>query len=134
MMTSSSASRVVRTRQSSLQLQAQAELERRQRSRRGNKDEFEATRFDPRAYIINRLGWEPWAGDGRHPGQQEILDAYVLALRQQHERRDYEAGLKSAEQLEYWQPGQVILYRLRIEAGHTVGKTKLASGLVNHFF
>src|ERR1043165_5968919 len=98
------------------------------------KNDFEATRYDARSYIINRLGWEPWSGDGEHPGQQEIIAAYELALRQQHERRAYEAGEISIDELEYWKPGQVIKTRIRVEAGHTVGKTKLVSGLVNHFF
>jgi len=95
---------------------------------------FERFRFDPTAYIEEKLDWEPWAGEGGHPGQVEVIDAYTLALRQLHEKDDWEQGLRSAEQLEYWTPGQSIQNRLRIEAGHTVGKTKLCSGLVNHFF
>jgi hypothetical protein len=95
---------------------------------------FEATRYDPRAYIKRHLGWEPWRGDAEHPGQQEVLDAYVLCLRQQHERAAFEAGQIDIANLRYWQPGQTIKNRIRVEAGHTVGKTKLASGIVNHFF
>jgi hypothetical protein len=97
-------------------------------------DRFAETRYDPAAYISKRLGWTPWAGDGTNPGQQEVVDAYVLALRQQHEREAFEAGELKEDQLEYWTPGQTIKNVLRIEAGHTVGKTKLTSGLVNHFF
>ena len=85
-------------------------------------------------YIRKRLGWEPWAGAEGQPGQFEIIAAYTLALRQMHERDDYEHGRVAAADLKYWQPGQIIQNRIRIEAGHTVGKTKLASGLVNHFF
>ncbi|HET9532667.1 MAG TPA: hypothetical protein VFQ92_20100 [Blastocatellia bacterium] len=96
--------------------------------------EFDETRDKPALYIEKRLGWQPWTGDDEHPGQRQILNAYVLALRQQHERADFEAGILTAGQLEYWRPGEVIKNRLRIEAGHTVGKTKLASGIVNHFF
>jgi hypothetical protein len=96
--------------------------------------DFEATKYDPAAYIRDRLGWEPWSGDDEHPGQQQIIDAYVLALRQQHEREGYEAGELDIANLLYWQPGQVIKNRIRVEAGHTVGKTKLLDGLVNHFF
>jgi hypothetical protein len=96
---------------------------------------FAPTRFDPQAYIRRRLGWEPWQGIGPEaPGQVEVLHAYTLALRQQLERDKYEKGLLSLEQLTCWKPGTVIKNRLRIEAGHTVGKTKIASGLVNHFF
>jgi hypothetical protein len=111
---------------------------------------FNATHYEPATYIKNHLGWEPWSGDEDHPGQQQVIDAYVLALRQQHERKAYEAGFLSEEDapycpwlkpgpitvddLQYWKPGQVIKNRIRVEAGHTVGKTKLTSGLVNHFF
>ncbi|MEA2174118.1 MAG: hypothetical protein QOD00_1710 [Blastocatellia bacterium] len=111
---------------------------------------FAETRYDPAAYIKKYLGWEPWSGDENHPGQQQVIDAYVLALRQQHERKAYEAGFLSEEDaaycpwlkpgpvsaadLQYWQPRQTIKNRIRLEAGHTVGKTKLIDGLVNHFF
>lgn len=64
----------------------------------------------------------------------EVIDAYTLALRQLHERHEWEQGEKTADELEYWQPGQVIQNRIRIEAGHTVGKTKLAAGIFSHFF
>jgi hypothetical protein len=64
----------------------------------------------------------------------EILDAYTVALRQQLERAAWEAGELAESELRSWRPGQVIRNRLRIEAGHAVGKTKLASGIVNHFY
>jgi hypothetical protein len=91
------------------------------------------TRYDPGLYIRRHLGWRPWRGTPGHPGQQEVLDAYTLALRQMHERELYEQGKVRAEDLRHWAPGRVIKNRIRIEAGHTVGKTKLAAGLVNHF-
>ncbi len=74
-------------------------------------------RLAPAAYIRDRLGWEPWAGTEGHPGQVEILEAYASALRAQIEA-----------------PGAACQNIIRIEAGHTVGKTKLASGIVSHFF
>lgn len=80
------------------------------------------------------MGWEPWAGTDGAPGQAEILDAYVRALRAQHERVEYEAGRLTDDALRWWRPGAVIQNRIRVEAGHTVGKTKIGSGLVNHFF
>lgn len=96
---------------------------------------FTTYRFHPVAYIRDKLGWEPWSGtEADQPGQVEVLDAYTLALRQLHERAAFEAGELRREQLQYWTPGDVIKNIIRIEAGHTVGKTKLASGLVNHFF
>jgi len=73
--------------------------------------------LDPCAYIHDKLGWQPWAGDDAHPGQTQILDAYAAALRAQIAA-----------------PGALCQNTLRIEAGHTVGKTRLASGIVNHFF
>lgn len=72
---------------------------------------------DPAAYIRDKLGWTPWQGSAEHPGQVEVLDAYAAALRAQLER-----------------PDAPCQNRIRIEAGHTVGKTKLAAGIVNHFF
>lgn len=91
-------------------------------------------RFEPEQYIRDRLGWEPWSGEQEQPGQCQVLEAYALALRQQHERDRYESGEAAEEDLAYWHPGDVIQNRLLIEAGHAVGKTKLAAGIVNHFF
>ncbi len=95
---------------------------------------FDRYRFDPSAYIRDNLNWTPWSGDGEHPGQVEIIEAYTLALRQQFERRDYEAGRLAEPGLKAWRPGQLVQNVIRVEAGMNVGKTKLASGLVNHFF
>lgn len=115
-----------------LQLRAKAELERR---RRGETDStFTPYRFDPKRYITEKLGWMPWSGDAEHPGQLQVIDAYTLALRQQEERNAYEQGAIEEHDLEWWTPGTTIKNWLRVEAGHTVGKTKLSSGLVNHFF
>ena len=116
-----------------LQLRAQAELERRKRGI-GNKNPLAEYRFEPLRYIIEKLGWHPWAGDAEHPGQVEVLQAYELALRQLHERYEYEQGNVTVDQLQYWKPGQIIKNRIRVEAGHTVGKTKLSSGIFSHFF
>jgi hypothetical protein len=116
---------------------AKAELEYRKRTQAaGGRDEnpFVSYRYDPVRYVIDKLGWHPWAGDEEHPGQVEVLEAYALALRQQHERLAYEHGELRRDELRYWQPGQVVQNRIRIEAGHTVGKTKLAAGVVSHFF
>lgn len=116
-----------------LPLRAKAELERR---RRGvdKTDPLAEYRYEPERYIVEKLGWRPWRGDAEQAGQVEVVEAYMLALRQQHERAAFESGDVAEEDLQFWRPGQVIKNRLRIEAGHTVGKTKLASGLVNHFF
>lgn len=97
-------------------------------------DSCKATRFDPMPYIQKQLGWTPWTGTDELPGQQQIVDAYILAIRQQYEKRDYELGLKQRHELTCWQPGRAIKNIIRVESGHTVGKTKLAAGIVNHFF
>lgn len=94
---------------------------------------FKTYQFDPEGYIKTFLGWEPWSGDDKNPGQVQIMQAYTLALRQQLERRDFEKGDVAEEDLQYWKPGQVIKNYIRVEAGHTTGKTKTESGLVNHF-
>lgn len=116
-----------------LLLKVKIEKERRRRGLSG-KSRFEQYRFEPIRYIIDKLGWHPWAGDADHPGQVEVLQAYELALRQLHERYDYEQGTLTVDQLQYWTPGQVIRNRIRVEAGHTVGKTMVASGIFSHFF
>lgn len=69
-------------------------------------------------YISTVLGWEPWPGTPEAPGQQEAIAAYVSSLAAQHQRPD---------------DGSVP-NRIRIAAGHGIGKTKIAAGLVSHFF
>lgn len=121
------------------QIRAAAEQERRRR-RREQRSPYEKYRLDPVGYTRDILGWEPWAGSTElaevgapdAPGQVEVFDAYRLALAQQLEQRKYEAGIP--HNVEVWTPGQIIKNRIRVEAGHTVGKTKAASALVNHFF
>lgn len=97
-------------------------------------DPRDDTRYDPAKYFQHTFGWSPWRGTPDQPGQQEVIDAYVLAIRQQYEKRDFENGKIKRKDLKYWQPGQAIKRILRIEAGHTTGKSKLAAGLVSHFF
>lgn len=109
-------------------------MERRRRGITQDSNPFEQYRFEPIRYIIEKLGWHPWAGDAAHPGQIEVLQAYETALRQLHERSDYEQGRVQIDQLRHWRPGQIIKNRIRIEAGHTIGKTKMSSGILSHFF
>jgi len=117
-----------------LQVRARAALELRRRGQTFSEDKSELTRYDPIRYVSERFGWAPWRGTPDAPGQAEVFDAYVLALRQQHEREAFEAGEVTEAELQYWRPGQVIKNRIRVEAGHTVGKTKAAAGLISHFF
>lgn len=97
-------------------------------------DEFDEYRFDPERYIREKLKWTAWSGSADKPGQIEVIEGYRMALLQQFERQSFEKGELSESGLKHWTPGETIQYRIRIEAGHTVGKTKLCSGLVNHFF
>jgi hypothetical protein len=113
-----------------LPLRASAELERRKRSAVVGAD----FRYAPVDYIREKLGWEPWAGEAGQPGQIEVIEAYNLALKQQHEKVAFESGELDESQLIFWQPGQPIRNRIRVEAGHAVGKSKCAAGLVSHFF
>lgn len=85
-------------------------------------------RFEPQRYIEEKLGYHLWSG------QAAIVGHYQLALRQLHERRDYERGRKTIEQLEYWQPGETIQNWISVDAGHNVGKTFEAATIVSHFF
>lgn len=125
-MQSSSTSNLIR-------LRASAELERRRRGL-GDVAPLARYRLAPHAYIVEQLGWTPWAGDDAHPGQAEITTAYARALRQQLERQAYEAGTAAEADLVDWRPGERVMNTIRVEAGHTVGKTTLAAGLVSHFF
>lgn len=127
---------MAKTLSASLQVRARAEIERRRRIESGaHRGLPELYAFDPAAYIRDRLGWIPWSGTGPGaPGQIEILEAYTLAIRQQLERNAFEQGTLTENDLIYWRPDQLIQNRIRLEAGHTVGKTKVLGGLVNHFF
>lgn len=98
------------------------------KAQKSNNSRFASYRFAPADYISSFLGWTPWAR------QREILDAYTLALRQQHERDGYEKGQIPLDDLEYWQPGAIIKNWIAVDAGHNVGKTKIAAGIVSHFF
>ena len=93
-----------------------------------DNERFTPYQFDPAAYVQKFLGWTPWTR------QLEIMEAYALSLRQQHERDGWEQGEIALDDLEYWQPGQIIKNWLLVDAGHNVGKTKEAAGLVSHFF
>lgn len=114
-----------------IQLRARALLKLREMSEDSN---LEAFRYRPTDYIAEKLGWTPWSGTGEEPGQAEILEHYALALRQQHERAAFEKDELTEEDLTCWKPGEVIQNWIRVEAGHTVGKTCVAAGMVSHFF
>lgn len=112
-----------------LRLRAAAELELRRRGLSGVSP-FATYRFEPERYVREKLGWSPWRGDGLHAGQAEIIDAYALALAQQHEQRDYAAGKLAEDALTHWQPGHVIQNQIRVEAGHTVGKCVIIDDMI----
>jgi hypothetical protein len=100
-----------------------------------NVSRFFPYRFEPEKYIREVLNWTPWAGmSADKPGQVEILRAYQLALLQFHEKRDLEAGKIEEKDLKYYRPEHPIQNWIRMEAGHTTGKTKIAEGIICHFF
>lgn len=135
------------------QHRAAAEMERRRRQRQnkgraadpGNagvaighvpakKTKLVDYRFAAVAYVEDKLGWTPWSGTAERPGQVQVIEAYELALKQLHERDAWEKGELATEALQWWRPGQIIKNYISVDAGHTVGKTKLGAGLISHFF
>lgn len=94
---------------------------------------FADYRFRVVDYVADMLGRPLW-GDPDEPGQVAVALAYEKALLQLHERADYENGVIGRDQLEHWQPGQVIQNWIAIDAGHNVGKTRLLGALTSHFF
>lgn len=91
--------------------------------------------FDPHGYMQHVLGWEAWRGNGDHePGQWEILEAYRTALLAQQERYDLLQGRIDLSELAYYNPQEPIQNWIRVEAGHTTGKTFSVAGIVCHFF
>lgn len=97
-------------------------------------DKFTPYRFRPWDYIRDFLGWEPWNGTEKYPGQMQILEACVLALRQQLEKREYELGNVDRKDLQFYDPEKKIKNWIRVESGNGTGKTKIISGTVNWFF
>lgn len=98
------------------------------------EDRFVPYRYDPQGYIKRFLRWDAWAGINGAIGQKEILDVYVLAVRQQTEKQQFDNGELTADQLQYWTPGQPIQNWIKVDSGHGTGKTMIASGIVSHFF
>lgn len=108
---------------------------------------FEVYRFNSAGYIKDILGWEPWDGKTSGPdvsGQLQICQAYDRVLWQQWQKHEFENDRLSAddlktvepphEWLENYNPDKRIRNWIRVESGHGIGKTKLSSGLFNHFF
>jgi hypothetical protein len=97
-------------------------------------DEFEQYRFAPEKYIEEKLGYKAWRGENGATGQAEVIDHYRVVLLQLHERLDFEQGKVGIDDLQYWQPGEVIQNWISVDAGHNVGKTTEGAFIVNHFF
>jgi hypothetical protein len=113
---------------------AKLQLERERRARQAQASPFERYRFDPQAYIKDKLGYTAWRGENGATGQAEVIDHYALVLKQLHDRRDFERGEKQPAELEHWQPGVEIQNIISVDAGHNVGKTTEGGFLVSHFF
>lgn len=100
---------------------------------RNNRDtKFHDYRFEPVRYIKDIHNGTPWAGVDGHPGQKEILDDYGLCLKAQWERKQLENDPNYP--LTAYKPGERIKNWFRVEAGHGVGKTRMAAWIVSHFF
>lgn len=97
-------------------------------------DSLTRYQFQPFEYVQERLNVTPWRGDGVHAGQAEVIDAYLLSLRQQHEEQAFQAGDVPADALQYYQPDQTVKRWLRVPGGHSTGKSNIAAQLANHFF
>lgn len=89
----------------------------------------------PYQYITEQLHWIPWSGASCNSiGQVEIIEYYRQILVALTERQQYENGQIEPGDLQYYVPGQSVKSWISIDAGYNIGKTKLAAGLVSHFF
>lgn len=96
--------------------------------------DFSSFAFDSAAFMREVLLWTPWSGaDTGKVGQLEILNDYDRVLRQLTERQAYENGELTRDDLRDYDPDVPVRNRFHISAGHGVGKTKLASGMLLHF-
>lgn len=92
---------------------------------------FAPYQYKPIEYIKDFLGWTPWSA------QCAILEAYALALVHLHQRDDFENGRVMGvynDKYPKWKPGEVIQNWISVDAGYNVGKTKIISGLISHYF
>lgn len=96
--------------------------------------EQEDYRFRANEYIRDVLGYDLWRGTEEHPGQWEIVEAYELALKQQHEQLLFESGRIAQDELRYYRSGMIIKNRLHLSGGHGFGKTLLMALLCRHFY
>lgn len=95
--------------------------------------DFTEFAFDIVGYTKQVYGFEYWSGKGTgSEGQLEIAQYYQDTLKRLHERRKYERGKPYDRSV--WVPGETIKNWIRVEAGHTTGKTFLAATIVCHFF
>ena len=112
--------------------------------REAAKDVWAPYRWDPHRYIAERLGIGMWRGAKNctccerpghaHPGQAEVVDAYLDAMRAQDERDRYESGEITAENLRKYDPTRVIRNEFRVPGGHSTGKTNCVAAIASHFF
>lgn len=76
---------------------------------------FTKYQTDPLGYMREQLGMEPWPGCNGKPGQLELVEDIAESVRAQL-------------------AGEPHIKVFHVEAGHGVGKTYVAAGLVNWFF
>jgi hypothetical protein len=118
-------------------------------------DKFAQYKYTPADYIQKYLGWEPWSGKRwEATGQLEIIEIYADEIVKQERKQSLEKQAlkirtdmdeitsptmlaeKSKELSKIMEELEKILIRnwIRVESGHSVGKTKVSSGIVQHFF
>lgn len=110
-------------------------MEHERQAQLEHKEKLSDYAFRAFDYIRDKLNWVPWgSGDSTRPGQKEILDAYTHSIKTQIEKREYDLGRLAKSQLTAYTPGELIQYLIRIPKGYNTGGTKIAAGIVNHFF
>lgn len=122
-------------------------------------DKFVQYKYTPVQYIEKFLGWTPWSGEEHGAtGQKEIIELYIEEIRKQERKQELEKELLSLKdktnskdfdllslelrretlvkisKIESELESIVIKNWIRVESGHSVGKTKVSSGIVQHFF
>lgn len=111
-----------------------------QKTEAGSKNSLESRlaqyRYRPFDYFRDILDVDSvWSGTREDTiGLAEIVDAYLLALRQQRERIMLEQGQIDESDLVHFVSGQPIKNWLSVDAGYNIGKTWIAAKILSHFF
>ena len=94
-----------------------------QKLRNKSRKSLAKYKYDPVAYVKEKLEYIPWKSYTKDQyGQKEILQLYIDSIRIQEERRDYELGLITLEECTLYDPNKPVIKYISIDAGHSVGK------------